>query len=70
MEKNGLGILCQECSKCKHYASYPTSNGAIPRCELDNLCLSLGPKGIMVDDHCPSFKPLFPEKVTTDTFHK
>lgn len=67
MNTKGLGFLCQDCTKCRHYASFPTSNGCIPRCELDNICLGLSPKGTMVTDHCPAYLPLFSEEPTPDT---
>lgn len=55
MIKKGAGILCQQCLNCVYYDEYQTSNGAIPRCELDEICLSLSPKGGFSDESCPSF---------------
>lgn len=52
MNTKGLGILCKQCLHCLYYDEYQTSNGAIPRCELDEICLSLGPKGMITDDEC------------------
>lgn len=51
----GSGYLCHCCFDCFHYGEYQTSNGALPRCELDDICLSLGPKGKPLDMRCPAY---------------
>lgn len=56
--KKGLGILCQACLTCMHYGEYQTSNGALPRCELDNICLSIAALGRISDAPCPACRPL------------
>lgn len=66
MDTKGLGILCKQCLDCLYYDEYQTSNGAIPRCELDGICLSLGPKGAISDTECIACRKAFIPKSETE----
>lgn len=50
----GQGYLCIDCLKCVHFSEYQTSNGALSRCELDDLFLLLGPEGKILQTPCPA----------------
>ena len=59
--RKGLGVLCAQCLVCMHYGEYQTSNGALPRCELDNICLSIAKLGRISQESCGAFLRL-PQK--------